>query len=214
MAEWLNPAKGKKNKNSNKWADGAITNPWPLAPHVCSAGPSRLLCFSPQHSHCPFSSCSCHPISTVLLMAAFLSLSFFTSITTRLLPQTVNCRCSSLLPGCYQTQILSPLASNIWHCWDSPLITENIQKCSRVSYSSLWLRFSVASFSLHPLNAGVLQTLGPELLTGLSTLNGTYLLPQIDDLKIDNSSLPLSLQGLLCASSCLWDLPHMDIFPT
>ena len=104
--------------------------------------------------------------------------------------------------------------SNIWHCWDSPLITENIQKCSRVSYSSLRLRFSVASFSLHPLNAGVLQTLGPELLTGLSTLNGTYLLPQIDDLKIDNSSLPLSLQGLLCASSCLWDLPHMDIFPT
>ena len=95
--------------------------------------------------------------------------------------------------------------SNIWHYWDSPLKTENIQKCSRVSHSSLWLRFSVASFSLHLLNVGVLQTLGPELLTGLPTLKGTYLLPWLDDLQIDNSSLLLSLQGLLCASNRLWE---------
>ena len=60
--------------------------------------------------------------------------------------------------------------SNIWHYWDSPLKMENIQKCSRVSHSSLWLRFSVASFSLHPLNVGVLQTLGPELLSSSKEL--------------------------------------------
>ena len=164
MAEWLNPAKGQKKKKTNKWADGAITNPRPLAPQVCSAGPSRLLRFSPQPSHCPLSSRSCHPIS--------LSCS-----------RQPSCLCPSLPPlqqGSHPKQatadapafyllVTKPkfsallLFSNIWHCWDSPLKTENIQKRSRVSYSSLWLRFSVASFSLHPLHVGVLQTLGPEL---------------------------------------------------
>lgn len=131
------------------------------------------MCLS-RASRLPFlsqpSPCRCHlaaaiPHLSVLLTAAFLSLSFFTSITTRLPPQTGHCRHSSLLSACYQTQILSPLAFQqaCLALLSSPLKTENIQKRSRVSYPSLWLRFSVASFLSASLTCCVLQTSGPEL---------------------------------------------------
>lgn len=122
---------------------------------MCAQGSSRLLRFLSLSLPAPLSSRSCHPISISLSCSRQPScspLSFFTSITTRC--PTPNRPLQTLQPS----TCLLPNPNSQPSCLSATFDTaethhlkQKISKnASRVSYPSLWLRFSVASFcTLH-----------------------------------------------------------------